>query len=389
MSHPSKRAVRHVYLLNPAREPEQEQMIYVPVDVWRDLLFMTGVGLFFGVGKASNVKGTGEVLSPLVAKDQRGLPLVERGPRALPPSPDQATPDAVEPYPGLGLHQHGVGSVVALTKVEAEVIGKMLRAWANLETSRTAHGGLLKHALVDMRKQRKADEDRLDAGRASQWTVPPHGAWCNVAQQIGDWLCVQTPNPTDIYLGMNPDELVQAATRDRLAHEEALGMQPAKPAPSPAEEALLARLRTELPGEWSHGGARGALLWVFPFAIAVRPVAEARFVLTAEHLRDIDRRTRVTVGWGGLRDNLACLVAETVCHRLWGALSADIGPVWARVEVLYELAKLREQLTTSYDAKAPGKVKMVAMIDEMLSRSHDEAPAAPSSPTADCEESPQ
>lgn len=379
MSHPSRRAVRQVYLLNPAREPEQEQMIYVPVDVWRDLLFMTGIGLFFGVGKGSTIDATGEVRYPLTAKDRRGLPLVERGPRSLPPSSGQAT-EAVEPYPGLGLHQHDPNGAVALSKVEAEVLGKMLRVWASLEASRAAHGGLLRWARIDMRKRRKADEDRIEAGRASQWTVPPHENWCNVAQQIGEWLSVQTTSPTDIYIGMNPDELVQAAKRDRLADVEALGMQPAMPPPSPTEEALLARLRTELPGEWSHGGARGALLWLFPFAVAVRPFAEARFVLTAEHLRDINQRSRITVGWGGLRENLATLVAETVCHRLWGALSSDLGPAWARPEVRSKLAKLRAQLTTSYDASAPGKVKVLAMIDEMLSRSDDKAPAAQDAP---------
>lgn len=379
MSHPLRRAVRHVYLLNPAREPEQEQMIYVPVDVWRDLLFMTGIGLFFGVGKGSTIDATGEVRSPLTAKDRRGLPLVERGPRSLPPSSGQAT-ETVEPYPGLGLHQHDPNGAVALGKVEAEVLGKMLRVWASLEASRAAHGGLLQAARIDMRRRRKADEDRIEAGRASQWTMPPHENWRNVAQQLGEWLSAQTPNPTDIYVGMNPDELVQAAKRDRLADVEALGMQPGMPPPGPAEEALLARLRTELPGEWSHGGARGALLWVFPFAIAVRPFAEARFVLTAEHVRDINQRSRVTVGWGGLRENLAALVAETVCHRLWGALSSDLGPAWARPEVRSKLTGLRAQLATSYDASAPGKVKMLAMIDEMLSRSDDEAPVAQDAP---------
>lgn len=380
MSHPSKRAVRHVYLLNPAREPEQEQMIYVPVDVWRDLLFMTGIGLFFGVGKGSTIDATGEVRSPLTAKDRRGLPLVERGPRSLPPSSGQAM-EKVEPYPGLGLHQHDASGVVALSKVEAEVLGKMLRVWAHLETSRTAQMLVERHrSLCSARQQREANEDTIEVGRASQWTVPPHGAWCNLAQQLGDWLCVQAPDSTDIYIGMNPDELVQAAKRDRLADVEALGMQPAMPPPSPAEEALLARLRTDLPGEWSHGGARGALLWLFPFAVAVRPFAGARFVLTAEHLRDINLRARVTVGWGGLRDNLAAIVAETVCHRLWGALSSDLGPAWARPEVRSKLTGLRAQLTTSYDASAPGKVKMLAMIDEMLSRSDDEAPVAQDAP---------
>lgn len=382
MSNPAKRTTRYVYLLNPAREPEQEAMIYVPVDVWRDLLVMTGIGLFFGVGKGSNIDATGEVLSPLGAKDKRGLPLVERGPRNIQPSPDQAQATS-EPYPGIGLQQtrYGVDSVVAISKGEAEVIGKMLRVWAHLETSRAAMlcGGKTLNAT---RKRRHANEDEIEVGRAAQWTVPPHENWRKVAEQLGAWLCVRTSAGADVYISMNPDALDQAVRRDlaapavfgeyparidRRRADEGFGAPPADPPPSPAAEALLTRLRAELPGDWSDGGARGALLWIFPFAIAVSAasVSARSLTVTAEHLRDVNRR-RLGLGWGALRDVLADLVAETVCQRLWIGNATDLGPSWARVEVCKALVKLREQLTRGNSADTSTTTRMVESVDRLL-----------------------
>ncbi len=385
MSTPSKRAVRHVYLLNPAREPEQELMIYVPVDVWRDLLYMTGVGLFFGVGKGSNIDSTGEVCSPLGAKDKRGLPLVERSPRNIPPPPDQAHAESI-PYPGIGLQQtrHGVDGVVAISKGEAEVIGKMLRVWAHLETRRALQmNGQPERALGVTRKQREANEEEINVGRAAQWTVPPHENWRAVAQQLGEWLCVQTRNPaTDIYISMNPDALEQAARRDMSSpavfgkYPERFDLRrvnegPAAPPkdrpPNPARIELLERLQDDLPGEWDDGGARGALLWVSPFAITVSVAStHARsLVVTANHLSDVSQRRQV-VGWKRLRQVLANLVAETIYHRLWGGTEDGLGPVWAETEVRATLTKMRAYLTEGNRSWDDTARKMVARIDRLL-----------------------
>lgn len=366
-----KQSTLYVYLLNPAREYEQDRTIYMPVDVWRDLLFMTGIGLFFGVGKGSNIDATGTVLTALGVEDKRGQPLVERGPRNIPPPPDQEQ-NTGEPYPGLGLHRNAycTRAVVALSKVEAEVIGKMLRTWAHLEAARTAEiAAQPERALITTRKRRQANEEHIETGRASQWTVPPHQNWIALAQQLGEWLCVQTPDPSDIYIGMRTDALEQAVRIDQ-GLMTAQGPTDAAPEPEPsagpdsAQGALLARLHADLPGNWSDGGARGALLWLYPFAIAVSQNHGGSLTVIADHLELLHRRA--FVGWGGLRRLLAELIAETVYHRLWAPISDDSGPAWAHAEVRKKLVEMRAPLTEGYRATDDAARKVVAKIDRML-----------------------
>lgn len=370
MRSPSKKpSALHVYLLDPSRPYEQDRTIYVPVDVWRDLLMMTGIGLFFGVGKGSNIDATGEVLTPLRTQDHRGLPLVERGPRNIPPPPDQAH-NKGDPYPGIGLQRNAycTRATVALGRVEAEVLGKMLRTWALLEQDR---GAVIQaqpeRDLITTRKRRQANEEHIETGRASQWTVPPHQSWIDLAKQLGEWLCVQTVEPSDIYIGMRTDALEQAVRIDQglsrpQAPAEATPEPPAEP--SPDNEALLTRLRAELPGDWSDGGARGALLWLFPFSISVTQNHGGSLTVLADHLELLHRRA--FVGWGGLRRLLAELIAETVYHRLWGALSEDSGPAWAHAEVRKKLAEMRAQLLEGYRATDDTARKVVAKIDGIL-----------------------
>jgi hypothetical protein len=369
MSDPRKRSTLYVYLLNPGRQPEQARSIYIPVDAWRDLLFMTGIGLFFGVGKGSNIDATGVVLSPLGREDKQGLSLVERGPRNLPPPPEQQH-NTGEPYPGIGLQLNPFSTrgVVAIRRDEAEVIGKMLRVWAHLESARAAEiAAQNERALVTTRKRRHANEEHIETGRASQWTVPPHQSWITLARELGEWLCAKTSESTDVYISMNLDALEQAVRRDQQPAAEAPGTAPEELTLSLAQMDLLERLHTELPGEWSGDVARGARLLVSPFAITVSVAStHARSVLvTAEHLNDVSQRRQV-VGWGRLRQVLAALVAETVYHRLWVGAADDLGPVWAEAEVRATRAKMRAQIA-EHDPPAQDRAhKVMAAIDRLL-----------------------
>jgi hypothetical protein len=195
----------------------------------------------------NNIDATGEVLSPLGREDKQGLSLVERGPRNLPPPPEQQH-NTGEPYPGIGLqlNPYSTRGVVAIRRDDAEVIGKMLRVWAYLESARAAEiAAQPERALVTTRKRRHANEEHIETGRASQWTVPPHRNWITLARELGEWLCAKTSESTDVYISMNLDALEQAVRRDQPpADEESASAPPAATAPTQETKVLTIQTRT-------------------------------------------------------------------------------------------------------------------------------------------------